>query len=149
MSSLKDNKLDEIDLALLVQVGLLALFLAVLWLPFQWIRFVAGATLLSALIPFLRSYLAYRKGASLSGIQLLLLVQIGIFAYFVANRWMPSLWVQIGESTLLVVTLAIVLVLHDKRRKVVKSEQVMFRLVAVGIVLVVIFGFLFPITSWG
>jgi ABC-type transport system involved in cytochrome c biogenesis permease subunit len=62
---------------------------------------------------------------------------------------MPSLWVQIGESTLLVVTLAIVLVLHDKRRKVVKSEQVMFRLVAVGIVLVVIFGFLFPITSWG
>jgi hypothetical protein len=142
------SALNEVNLALVVQIGLLVLFIANWWLPLLWTQIIAGIILSAALIPLLGVRMAWKKEKKLSGVDLVLLAQVGVFAFFVANRWLPSLWVRIGEVVILLAALATVFWLHQKRLTGRKSDETMLQWVAVGIVLVVILGFLFPITSW-
>lgn len=144
----KEGKLNEVNLALLIQIGLLMLFVVQRWLPYQWTRLIVGVILVLALVPFWGIRKAWKTGRRLNEIDLALLAQIGVFAFIIANQWLPSFWVRIGESAILLAGLAIVLWLHEKRLRVGKSDQIILRLVAIGIALIVILGFLFPITSW-
>ena len=148
MVRIDGSTLNEVNLALLVQIGLLVLFIASQWLPSLWVQIIAGIILSAALIPLLGVRIVWKKERKLNEVHLVLLVQMGMFAFFVADRWLPSLWVRIGEVVILLAALATVLWLHQKRLIGHKSNETMLPWVVVGIVLVVILGFLFPITSW-
>lgn len=147
MVRMNEGKMNEVNLALLVQIGLLAMFIANWWLPSLGVRIVAGVFLLAALLPLLGMRMVLRNG-QLNEIDVVLLMQMSMFAFVIANQWLPSLWVRIGEGAILVAALTMVLWLHNKRAPEGKSDQVFLRLVAIGIWLVVVLGFLFPITSW-
>jgi hypothetical protein len=143
-----ESKVNEVSLAVFVQIGLLALYIASWWLPYLWTRVIAGALLMATLPPFLFVRVARTKESGLSEIDLVLLAQLGLFAFLVADRWLPSPWAWVAKGAIVLAVLAAVFWPHRKGLVEGRSKEVLLLLAVIGILLVVVFGFLFPVTSW-
>ena len=147
MMRVSGSKFDEINLLLLLPIVLLAMSMASsVVTALAVVR--GGAVLLLAILGVLlgiRMFVVNER--KLDVVNLVLLGQIGVLTFFIVYRSHYSPWVRLGETGILLVALASVLRLCRKRMPG-RSEGVMLWLAAVGITLVVVLGFLFPITQW-
>ena len=90
---LTGNRLDELNLLLLAQIGVIAISALQLVRPALEAWRVGAVLLLVALVPLLIVRMVRMSGSRLNEVNLALLVQIAVLAYFVFKLGLPStLW---------------------------------------------------------
>lgn len=145
MTRMNELKLDEVNIA----IGTLAILVVSLMLPMYWVWWGGAVILLVVPSLVLGVRMQRMTGSKLDETNVALLAAIGILTLIVISLSVPAtLWARLGEAVILLVALAAVLWLRRKRMTGRRSDRVMLLLAAIGIMLVVVLGFLFPIASW-
>jgi pSer/pThr/pTyr-binding forkhead associated (FHA) protein len=137
-------KLDELTVA----TGILAILVVSLMLPTDWL-WRSSLIFLTALSLLLGLRMMGRDASELDETSVTLLVGIGLLLLMLINLSVrPTLWMRLDEAGTVLVAIGSLLWFRLKGRTGRESERLLLLLATIGLLLVVILGFLLPIPLW-